>query len=414
MKNIFFNRLKIRATLKSVANALFVVFAYSLYASLLLFVLTGLIGIADNIGKWVTNLKDQNKYEITVGSNLVFVENSSGKKWLAYNSNPEKPIIYEIDTALNYCDWVDYESDSLYAFSYKGKWGFISDHTGKIIIPPVYHEVEVFNEGLCAVNNEKGLKGLINSNGDTVVPFGRYAEFSYFFDEYAVVSNSEKQGLINKLGVEVIPLLYDDITRWALSISNEAPIEHSEVYCSDYFLVSTNSKVGLYNKNSILVLDTIYDVILVTDDLQWFASCLNDLMGIYDKNFNLYIPHKYDHIIYDDNYFSLVKDESYSLFSISERRMITNTIYKDISPFYYKHNFELDTNICEEYYIVESAKWKKGLISTKNYVKVVQPAYQSIQAISNQLFECELDYGLNPNRLVSGRGIIATSPEIKN
>ena len=98
----------------------------------------------------------------------------------------------------------------------EGKWGY-SDKDGKIIVPPIYDEVEkAFGSQHFAVTKNK-LKGVIDKDGKVLIPL----ENSYCVEtmnNYFIVANQNKKfGILDTKNEVVFPLEYDyiyDIENW--------------------------------------------------------------------------------------------------------------------------------------------------------------------------------------------------------
>lgn len=85
----------------------------------------------------------------------------------------------------------------------KGKFGFASSKTGKIIIPCEWNSVGEFSEGLARVKNQKGNWGFIDVKGKIVIPciWGYALDFS---NGFARVRNySGWWNIVDKTGKEV-------------------------------------------------------------------------------------------------------------------------------------------------------------------------------------------------------------------
>ncbi len=71
------------------------------------------------------------------------------------------------------------------------------------------------NRNLFTIRNKDDLYGVFNTDGNEIVPFGKYKYISGFDNGLAIVTttaeNSQKKGLIDENGVEVLPTIYDDI-----------------------------------------------------------------------------------------------------------------------------------------------------------------------------------------------------------
>lgn len=106
--------------------------------------------------------------------------------------------------------------------------GFV-DKTGELVIPLIYEGVggaEVvsdagvlgdhtstkigFSEGLASVQNKDGKWGVIDKQGNTVIPF-TYDKIGGFSEGLASVGVNDKWGFIDKQGKMVIPTVYDSV-----------------------------------------------------------------------------------------------------------------------------------------------------------------------------------------------------------
>lgn len=104
------------------------------------------------------------------------------------------------------------------------KYGFI-DKSGKLVIPMIYESVSSttmvwdgdmgelkvgFSEGLISVQKD-GKWGVIDAQGNTVLPFKYDRGIGSFHNGLASFSNGEKYGFIDKTGKVVIPAAYDSV-----------------------------------------------------------------------------------------------------------------------------------------------------------------------------------------------------------
>ena len=97
-------------------------------------------------------------------------------------------------------DWQDLEP---YIDETTEKWGYKNKNTGKVIIKPKYDETWAFTEGFGGVRlNDK--EGFINKDGVEITPlkYGEVWAFGEEFAGFAVVSLNGKTGKIDKQGNE--------------------------------------------------------------------------------------------------------------------------------------------------------------------------------------------------------------------
>ena len=117
--------------------------------------------------------------------------------------------------------YVNSFDQGLAAVELNGKWGFI-DTTGKEVVPCNYDGVGDFSEGLAAVQGESGKGGFIDTTGKEVIPCQYNAILAAFKDGRAVVEASTGQiknghtvyawGVIDTQGNVVVPFgKYDKV-----------------------------------------------------------------------------------------------------------------------------------------------------------------------------------------------------------
>ena len=98
-----------------------------------------------------------------------------------------------------------------------GLYGLKSD-CGEVIISPQYRDFYSFSCGVACVRDIHYL----DSNNEPIVPFGKYIWIDSYFTcgyarvkGYSIIEDKEYWGIINTLGVLVVPLEYDNI--WTIN-----------------------------------------------------------------------------------------------------------------------------------------------------------------------------------------------------
>lgn len=119
-------------------------------------------------------------------------------------------------------------------FKQNGLYGLKND-CGDVVISPQYRDFYSFSCGVACVRDMNYHYAYIDCNNKPIVPFGKYIWIdSYFTCGYARVKGysffEEKEcwGIINTLGVLVVPLEYDNI--WSI---NEKYIDNIKAYKND-------------------------------------------------------------------------------------------------------------------------------------------------------------------------------------
>lgn len=139
-------------------------------------------------------------------------------------------------------------SEGLASVEKNNKSGFINIQ-GKIVIPFEYDRPSRFSDGLARVRID-GRYIFIDKTGTKVLDVDRYYNlnpFSYsevFMDGFALVEKESKQGLINKQGELVVPVEYDLI---------DLPFSEGLV------VIKKNNKYGFLNKQGQEVVPPKYD-----------------------------------------------------------------------------------------------------------------------------------------------------------
>ncbi len=116
---------------------------------------------------------------------------------------------------LDNVDWVTASDDSLAVFARNDKRGYINRHTGHISIPPKYDAAWLFSQGIAAVALADSIY-FINTSGSPANDkrFTRDPRLSYIFHgDYCIMNDTcGLLGLINRQGDWVVPPQYDQIT----------------------------------------------------------------------------------------------------------------------------------------------------------------------------------------------------------
>ena len=110
-----------------------------------------------------------------------------------------------------------------YAPYYRHRVGLF-DNSGKKVLGPHYQGILISQDGnFISVENMEGHYGVLNIEGNVVVPFGKYSYIDGFDSGYARVRignqtnglfKTGKWGLINEKGEEVLPVIYDQIWKF--------------------------------------------------------------------------------------------------------------------------------------------------------------------------------------------------------
>lgn len=178
-------------------------------------------GFIDKTGKEVIPCKYDYAHSFSEGLAAVCVGNWPDEKWGFIDTTGKEVVPCKYDE-------VKYFDQSLAAVRLDGKWGFI-DKTGKEVAPCKYDDVEDFSDGLAAVrigdNANTAKWGFIDTTGKEVVPCN-YSYAPEFHDGVAIATASTGQikngqtvyapGVIDAQGNVVVPFgKYDEIGQFS-------------------------------------------------------------------------------------------------------------------------------------------------------------------------------------------------------
>lgn len=119
-------------------------------------------------------------------------------------------------------------------FQQNGLYGLKND-CGEVVISPQYREFYPFSCAVACVRDVDYHYAYIDCNNKPIVPFGKYMWIDPYFTcgyarvkGYSFLEEKEYWGIINTLGVLVVPLEYDNI--WTI---NEQYIDNLKAYKND-------------------------------------------------------------------------------------------------------------------------------------------------------------------------------------
>lgn len=170
--------------------------------------------------------------------------------------------------------------------------GFISQKTGKEIIPLNYvstglYDIGInnFNEGLVLMQNPSEKWGYLNNKGKTIIPF-IYTSAEGFSEGLAAVGKNDyensKHGFIDKFGKTVIPFNYDEASSFSEGLATIRVGDQDE------------GKYGVIDKAGKLVVPAKYEGYIAPFS-EGLAAVItkNDKHGFIDRAGKLVIPYNY-------------------------------------------------------------------------------------------------------------------------
>ncbi len=151
------------------------------------------------------------------------------------------------------------KGDGIYYISIDNKTGF-ADENGRIILEPVYERIcPILARELVMVQNEEGEYGILDYEGNIVIPFCYYTSVSSFVGDRAVVELNEKYGVLRYDGTLEMPIEYDNI----------------KLFPDGSMAVWTGEKVELTDSGGNLILTGEYDFLYQSGD-GYITECYTD------------------------------------------------------------------------------------------------------------------------------------------
>jgi len=233
---------------------------------------------------------------------------------------------------------VQNKNKSIYQIQKLNGLAGVIDDNGNEIIPSIYEEITSFRGDDKTVVKHKGKYGLINSENKIVYPIDNDQIKTWRDIDYYIIQRGDKTGIIDKnLKIvlnfdyqDLAPCFYESKNRFIAKQNNKygvidrlgriiIPFEYSEMSNwveydpgSDYHFVTKNNKKGLITKEGKVIIPTIYDYLYYENDKTIILS-KNDKYGIVTITNKSVIPFIYDAIYVEHSYSEKKEDEFYVL-----------------------------------------------------------------------------------------------------
>lgn len=285
-------------------------------------------------------------------SNLIFSQKNDFTYYISGNS-PKFGILNEKGKTItpNQYETIDQLSDGLFAVQLNDKYGFINTK-GELVIPCQFNSTRGFNDGYAIVEydndfgvidqkgnfifkmeydgiyptglkqtflifDRKGKKYVSNINGEKIFDI-KYDSLDNFYNDYAVIQNDSKYGLIDKNGNIVIDCKY-----YALGEFNNG--------FSLTFKKEKEGLDGLMDLHENILVEPKYDF-LSTGFGDFIA--VNSLKGLMDKSGKIILVPEYDQLGYsfEEGLISISKNGKYG-FANEKGEIVIPMIYDEV------HNF---------------------------------------------------------------------------
>jgi len=130
--------------------------------------------------------------------------------------------------------------------------GYLNSHTFQIVIKAQFQACENFSNGL-AIVEKNGYYGIINKEGNEVVPF-KYNHIQQSGDKY-LVTLSGRHGMIDRSGKIIVPLEYEDYS-----------------YYGSHTIITKGGLKGVMDRNGKILVVPKYDSIEPISDNVFYAT----------------------------------------------------------------------------------------------------------------------------------------------
>jgi len=192
----------------------------------------------------------------------------------------------------------------------KGRYGFMQDTTW--VIPPIYDKAMSFANFPLAGVMLKGKWGLIDISGKTIVPF-QYDDFLNYEDSIAGIRKGKKFGIISmNTGKELVPVRYDQLIDYDQGWFSWSSRRQAVV-------VRRDGKEGVINQLGKEIIPCIYDLKSIQEeDSIHLSAKVNKKSGILDRYGKVIVPCQFDQVEIDGNMINTI------LFANGRNSEITN------------------------------------------------------------------------------------------
>ena len=241
------------------------------------------------------------------------------------------------------------------------------DTSGNTIAPFIYDEAYVFSEGKYFVSSG-GSKIIIDASGNALFDASKYDIVSPITDGYSIVVSSEKYGMIDENGKELLPCEYDYIHEMCGVIhtikggvrqcfhkkGNPLNVKTYDEYHTGrpYKItkVKKDGKYGVIGDEHEEILPCVYDDLEICDD---------DIVAVFDKGWRYINLNDESNSYYFAGSFPYKFSDNLALVYSEEEGKYgyINKEWELVIPFKYSHAWEFQNGlakVCEE---PEAEKW---------------------------------------------------------
>lgn len=257
-------------------------------------------------------------------------------------------------------------------FFKNGLYG-VKSFDGKVITKPIYDRVKMgfYKDHLIASKN--GRWGLINNKGIPLTEF-KYDHMGYFHEDgLASVTIDKKHGFINKLGVEIIPLIYQDVYS----------------FYDGYARVKLENKWGFIDISGKIIIPTDYDNFNGRPTDSIIPAMIKRKWGFINRKNQTVIPFIYENAYPFSEGLALTENSDYKYGYINSKN-------QTVVPFIYQNPVHCGYGLTtfKNGYGPIRFKDLSGFVNRKGDY-VIPPKYECAQVFYNGNSFVQFDNGLN-------------------
>ena len=231
--------------------------------------------------------------------------------------------------------------------------GFMEVRTidNEIVIPSSWNwkQIEFWNDTLLYVENQEDLPAILNTQFDTIIPFGKYEKIHSLSFGMIAVRRNGKYGFLNDHLQSVISFNYDQVLDFQGSLTTcqlsgkwgVINFEQDTIvpFVSDLPILFKDSIAGIYssdldkwalvNNKGENTTEYSYEDIMVENS---FAVAFNGhFWGVLDRKGQVIIPFEYDEILLKRGYIVVVQNHKQGLYHLNGEEIL-KPIFEFIYP----------------------------------------------------------------------------------
>lgn len=310
------------------------------------------------------------QHELKDGTNRTWTESSEYSDKYIYEHTTTTVRLKEVNTGKYLTPelstiFTDNIKDSITVFFHNEKRGFLNVYTGEVVVPAKFDRAWVFSEGLGAVVMDSKV-GFVNSKGEFIIP----CQYNYLRD-----------------------------------YKNKIDFLFKDGFCT---VTNDNGKHGLIDKTGKWVVDPEYDYI--NKPVNGFRIIQKgDNYGLLDSTLTLRFPIKYSWVTLNKEGALVTHNGVQQLIAYDGKTVLQPLVINSSEELWYQTDHI--NSECE--HVSKLSTYRKylipngcGLLDTQNNKIKTLGIYKDIQAITNELFECELQWPNTGSVLINSKGEI--------